>query len=153
MRFIETHASVSPLSTHGKAFNGAISMLISATVVKTCNIKSSIILKITIKTNNQGLLRALTVGASSGCPLKECVPRVSAATSTGVVAHRTTQIASRYLRRRRYLSSCNRTAERQKTIRKNPLFYSFIDHCVAITRYSSYKVVFPNMNLYCPYSF
>lgn len=35
IRFMDTHASVSPFSTQGKAFNGAINMLISATVVKT----------------------------------------------------------------------------------------------------------------------
>lgn len=69
----EIQASTSPLSTHGNAFSGPISMLSRATVVNV-------------------------PAASSLRPSSTDVPNVSALISTGVVAQKYTHNASRYLR-------------------------------------------------------
>lgn len=72
-RFKDTHASISPLSTHGNVFSGPISMFSKATVVNV-------------------------VAAFNGLPNSTLTPNVSKLISTGVVAQKYTHIASRYFR-------------------------------------------------------
>lgn len=83
---MDTHASVTPLSTHGNAFNGPISILIKAMHVKT-------------------------VAAVSLFPNSTYVPNVKIEISTGVVAQKYTQRASKYFRPFRYFISASLISE------------------------------------------
>lgn len=83
MRCNDTHASVRPFSTHGKALSGAMSILSNAMVVNT-------------------------VAAVNLLPIKIYVVKVKIEINIGVVAQKYTHNASRYLRPLRYFNSWSR---------------------------------------------